>query len=384
MTLTNEYEEQRVQRIAENNARLAALGIKKQTSLMESVFRACKPNKLASCSKASRPIKASSPIALRSPSLRLQGKRAPEAAHADLDALLDDTREGKCARILLNKNVEPDAEEQDRFQQMMKIRCNSKGRGSVYDSSVGICCHFCRQKKLCGEAHCGRCQSRDPALVCAGKTECTRCHSQRGRFCRACLLVRYGQQLEHALADPNWLCPHCYEEDFPESNWICNSSICMTRRKMRPTGIAIFEAQARGFPSVAHWLQAQLAQRKSACAPPKEESVSTVACLATRPSEAKNASDVQPATVALLSSSSSSHETLSASSGDDGNATRASKRLRVSKHAHHTVDEGSLTNNAMHKSDGMESAETKDVSGASPGSCTEAGRVLRSRNRQSK
>lgn len=189
-------------------------------------------------------------------------------------------------------------------------------------------------------------------------------------------------ELEHALADPNWLCPHCYEEDFPESNWICNSSICMTRRKMRPTGIAIFEAQARGFPSVAHWLQAQLAQRKSACAPPKEQSVSAAACLATQPSE--NASDVQPATVALLSSSSSNNETLSASSGDDGNATRESKRLRVSKHAHRTVEEGCLTNNAMHKSDGLGSAEIKDVSGASLGKFTGTGRVLRSRNRQSK
>lgn len=37
--------------------------------------------------------------------------------------------------------------------------------------------------------------------------------------------------------------------------WICNSSICMTRRGLRPTGIAIFEAQQKGFPSVAHYVQ---------------------------------------------------------------------------------------------------------------------------------
>ena len=37
--------------------------------------------------------------------------------------------------------------------------------------------------------------------------------------------------------------------------WICNSSICMTRRGLKPTGIAIFEAQAKGFPSVAHYVQ---------------------------------------------------------------------------------------------------------------------------------
>ncbi len=45
---------------------------------------------------------------------------------------------------------------------------------------------------------------------------------------------------------------------FPCQAWICNSSICMKRRGLRPTGIAIYEAQERGFKSVAHLLQAQL------------------------------------------------------------------------------------------------------------------------------
>ena len=45
---------------------------------------------------------------------------------------------------------------------------------------------------------------------------------------------------------------------FPRlQGWICNSSICMTRRGMQPTGIAIFEAQQKGFPSVAHFVQVQ-------------------------------------------------------------------------------------------------------------------------------
>ena len=39
--------------------------------------------------------------------------------------------------------------------------------------------------------------------------------------------------------------------------WICNSSICMTRRGMRPTGIAIYEAQEKGFASVAHFVQVE-------------------------------------------------------------------------------------------------------------------------------
>lgn len=37
--------------------------------------------------------------------------------------------------------------------------------------------------------------------------------------------------------------------------WICNSSICMTKKGLKPTGIAIFDAQQQGFRSVAHHLQ---------------------------------------------------------------------------------------------------------------------------------
>ena len=53
----------------------------------------------------------------------------------------------------------------------------------------------------------------------AGKSECSRCKSACGRFCRACLLVRYGLQLEavrEQMVAGAWLCPHCYEEDHPE------------------------------------------------------------------------------------------------------------------------------------------------------------------------
>ena len=52
----------------------------------------------------------------------------------------------------------------------------------------------------------------------AGKSECTRCGAATGRFCRACLNVRYGERLEsvrEAMAAGTWLCPHCYEADHP-------------------------------------------------------------------------------------------------------------------------------------------------------------------------
>jgi len=139
----------------------------------------------------------------------------------------------------------------------------SASRGTVYDSLAGVTCHFCRQKKLCGEPGCPRCDARDPAQPCAGKSECSRCGGPTGRFCRACLDVRYGQCLDavrEAAAGDGWLCPHCYEGVHgPADGWICNSSICLKRKGIPPTGIAVFDARAAGHASVAHALQARLA-----------------------------------------------------------------------------------------------------------------------------
>ena len=49
-------------------------------------------------------------------------------------------------------------------------RCDSATRGVIYDAVAGVTCHFCRQKKLCGEPGCGRCEDRDPDQPCAGKS----------------------------------------------------------------------------------------------------------------------------------------------------------------------------------------------------------------------
>ena len=148
-------------------------------------------------------------------------------------------------------------------QRAWGLASSKRDRGDVC-LRAGICCHFCRQKKLCGEQDCRRCIERDPNIPCigtcspshflpqahtqqyaasltleghqvltgqralvftvahlchAGKSECSRCQSATGRFCRACLLVRYGAELEAVRAEMaagTWLCPHCYEEDHPD------------------------------------------------------------------------------------------------------------------------------------------------------------------------
>lgn len=68
----------------------------------------------------------------------------------------------------------------------------------------------------------------------AGKSECSRCHTAQGRFCRACLLVRYGLKLEDVLAAADtWLCPHCHEEDHPKEvhPWLSQTINCPSHRQ---------------------------------------------------------------------------------------------------------------------------------------------------------
>jgi hypothetical protein len=49
------------------------------------------------------------------------------------------------------------------------------------------------------------------------------------------------QDVREQMAAGTWLCPHCYEEEHPEEGWMCNSSICMTRRGFRPTGASLLD-----------------------------------------------------------------------------------------------------------------------------------------------
>lgn len=88
------------------------------------------------------------------------------------------------------------------------------------------------------------------------------CHVTHSRL--SAPLLPPNQDVRKEMDAGTWLCPHCYEDEHPEEGWMCNSSICMKRRGYKPTGIAIYDAQQRGFPSVAHWLQSQMRKRTTA------------------------------------------------------------------------------------------------------------------------
>ena len=287
---TTSYEEERQRRIRENREKMSLLVQSAQKSIMDQLNAkrvkniANRKTKLITVDgetihvPSRRTNKAKNNISAR-PNTRQKMKQIRTSSRLKGDTpeyvgVADDYKECEMerdGRIILDDDVVNEDKSKNNAQILKKLleqRCNSKGRGSLYDSKAGITCHFCRQKKLCGEPNCPRCSTRSVTKECIGKSECQRCGSANGRFCRACLLIRYGQVLEDVREEMEagtWLCPHCYEEEHPNSGWICNSSICMTRRGLAPTGIAIYEAQERGFPSVAHYVQAKMLKFKNKC-----------------------------------------------------------------------------------------------------------------------
>ncbi|GBF99730.1 hypothetical protein Rsub_12443 [Raphidocelis subcapitata] len=270
----SKYELERMQRIQANRKRMEELGVLETARNLVATINASKPPR-PPVNRGVRKPRARGRLQPLRRSGRLTGK-APVYGEIDGDLAesgavvryrpsgdASDSEEGGLDDLLAGDD-DVSKWEPAKQEQFQELRCTSAGRGSMYDSRVGITCHFCRQKKLCGEEGCPRCSRRSVTAECIGKTECSKCQGPTGRFCRACLQLRYGQTLESAraeMAKGEWLCPHCHEDEHPHDGWMCNSSICMKRRGFKPTGIAIYDAQQRGFVSVAHWLQAQIKKR---------------------------------------------------------------------------------------------------------------------------
>lgn len=281
---TSDYEDLRNARILENKARMASLGLHKTVSELRSITSSGKPAKPTTdirkyCKKdyTIMPLRRSGRLkqTTSTPHVRVRPNRISLRRSDRLRG-----KEGKVGGVSEESDEESEESSPHRpaNKPLVKVgglelqlspeysarRCDSKGRGSVYDPVFGICCHFCRQKKLCGEEDCKRCGDLDMDEACIGKTDCSACHSSNGVFCRACLKVRYGEEMDEVREDKKWMCPHCVEEKGINPYWICNSSLCLRKRKIAPTGIAIFRAREMGYKSVAHLLMDEL-QRRRGC-----------------------------------------------------------------------------------------------------------------------
>ena len=99
----------------------------------------------------------------------------------------------------------------------------------IYDPVRGATCHQCRQKTVCRHTSCGA------------------CGELRGQFCGDCLWMRYGENVDEAIAAGSaWTCPPCRD--------LCNCSFCRQRKGWPPTGTLYRRAIREGFASVAHYL----------------------------------------------------------------------------------------------------------------------------------
>ncbi|KAM0898862.1 hypothetical protein ACQ4PT_021674 [Festuca glaucescens] len=266
----SDYESIREARISENKARMEMLSLLRCAGELSAIAPST-----ARRAGSVTPRKTPKPPRVLTP-LRRSGRLTPAATTAGSEAgrrcspRLNGGLEYKALPYREEETDEDDDEEKaavyidkERLRVLQERRCDSKGRGAVYDPVLGICCHFCRQKKLCGEEGCKRCGEGDFDQPCIGKTECSSCHSTNGILCRACLKVRYGEEMDEVRKNKNWMCPHCIEEKGIKKFWICNSSFCLKKRKIAPTGIAIFQAREQGYESVAHLLMDQLKCRGS-------------------------------------------------------------------------------------------------------------------------
>ncbi|KAL6183309.1 hypothetical protein ACLB2K_044720 [Fragaria x ananassa] len=264
----NDYEDLRNARIVQNQARLHSLGVHNTLSELHSISSSAKSQKAhvrKYCKKVYDLTSLRRSDRLKGPSTTQAITTPPNhtsSSRLTVVGVNEESEEGTKRRPLNAPFVELKASKMELVSsESWSRRCDSKSRGTVYHSVFGICCHFCRQKKLCGEEDCKRCGTLDMDQPCIGKTECSVCHSTNGVLCRGCLKVRYGEEMEEVRGNKDWMCPHCIEEKGVRPYWICNSSFCMKKRKMVPTGIAIYRCQEMGYKSVAHLVMDELKRK---------------------------------------------------------------------------------------------------------------------------
>jgi len=113
--------------------------------------------------------------------------------------------------------------------------------GKVYDSALGVTCHWCRQKTL--EDH----------------VTCTRDGCGGGRrlpvsFCKRCLANRHGECSDAAEASGSWVCPPCRGSCGPGCVACCNCGPCRKKAGLEPTHQVKALAAAAGFADVHDYL----------------------------------------------------------------------------------------------------------------------------------
>ncbi|KAH7307037.1 hypothetical protein KP509_22G043400 [Ceratopteris richardii] len=117
-------------------------------------------------------------------------------------------------------------------------RCKNPGRrvlgGRIYDSVLGVTCHWCRQKTVEDHVFCCRC----PVAFCGG-----------------CLKNRHGEDIEvESQKGVKWTCPRCRGGCGEGCKHCCNCGPCRKAQGLDPTGLLVHTARACGFTNVHDYL----------------------------------------------------------------------------------------------------------------------------------
>eukprot|EP00250_Pteridium_aquilinum_P001638 c11833_g3_i1 orf=1-684(-) len=119
-----------------------------------------------------------------------------------------------------------------------RARCSRPGRrligGRIYDSVLGVTCHWCRQKTVEDHVFC--------------------CHCNIA-FCGGCLKNRHGEDIEIEMKDDvEWTCPKCRGGCGLGCENCCNCGPCRKAQGLEPTGLLVHTARACGFSNVHDYL----------------------------------------------------------------------------------------------------------------------------------
>ncbi|KAJ3417171.1 hypothetical protein HDV05_006377 [Chytridiales sp. JEL 0842] len=238
----SEYEKERAMRLAENKRQLAML-------LGDELKKETKPKQEAPKPPRAKP-KRLQPLEPARKSNRLQGKAEEyKGLSYDVDRWSDDEVDGDMSdKAFIDDSENPTAGKLPIYRKpppgMMKKKRGAATRvnrgGRIYDSINGTSCHQCRQKTLDPKVQCTNMITYGTA---EGTTIQARCPLMLDELC---LSGRYGETLEEARANENWICPKCRD--------ICNCSFCMQKRGKGPTGQLKAIALAKGFKGVSDYL----------------------------------------------------------------------------------------------------------------------------------
>ncbi|GES77674.1 hypothetical protein GLOIN_2v1633941 [Rhizophagus clarus] len=214
-TIGAEYERERQERIEQNRAILAKLGLDNDNLLKLSIKKKPKPPKPRVITENNgsggegeqerrRPSRRSARIKEQTPRYNLRRKKFYASSSKPLKESRDTPKKIKFVEKTIIKGYK-------------KISRNHLGRriygGRIYDSEHGTTCHQCRQKTI------------------EEKVQCTNI-LEDGSLCRVmmderCLLGRYGQTLQDARESGEWNCPKCRD--------VCNCSFCRKKKGLSAT-----------------------------------------------------------------------------------------------------------------------------------------------------